>query len=128
MKTFIVSLFIFGILTALVICNAVYIGKTTDRLLALAEELPRDAESFEREAESAADKTEALYALWDDRVIRLTFTMGYESINRADGAILDMRVSMKNGNGEDFSVARAVFCDAIRRLHSLESFSFRGIF
>lgn len=127
MRTFLVALLIFLSITAFVVVNAVYIGGTAKELLALAEKLPADAESFERSGEEAKETMDALYALWDSRFRRLTRTTGYDSLDRADEAILEMRVHFENGNGEDFSVAEQTFLDAVRRLRELESFSLNGI-
>lgn len=128
MKTFIVSLFIFTLIAVLVVWNALYIGNTADALLTLAESLPQDKEAFERGGEETAMLMDSLYGLWDDRFPRLAFTAGYDNINRADDAVLQMRVCLENDNPEDFCVARAIFCDGIKRLRSLEGFSFHGIF
>lgn len=128
MRTFIVSLVILTLIAVLVIWNAVYIGSTADALLTLAESLPADKDAFERGGEDAALIMDSLYRLWDDRFPRLSFIVGYDNINRADDAVLQMRVCFDNDNADDFCVVQAIFCDGIRRLQSLEGFSFHGIF
>lgn len=128
MKTFLISVLLFCVVLILVICNALYIRKTTEELLILAESLPADADAFEAQYHAAAEEMDALYTLWDKSFMRLAFTTGYDNINRADDAMLSMYVNFENKSGEDFAVSRAIFCDGVRRLQSLESFSFHGIF
>ena len=60
--------------------------------------------------------------------IESLFTAGYDNINRADDAILLMYISYRDGDGDDFAVARMTFCDGLKRLKMLESFTLDGIF
>ena len=127
MKTFLASLILAGAVLTFVICNASYIGGKIDDLLALAEALPSTAEAFEAEDPIAKEKMETLWELWDKSFERIAFTSGYDNINRADDALLTMYVSFQNGNADDFTTARMAFCDGLKRLKMLESFSLDGI-
>ncbi len=127
MKTFLVSLVLTAAVLTFVICNSLYIGGKIEELLAIAEELPADADAFEADAAAAEEKMEQLWTLWDESFARIAFTSGYENINRADDAILTMYISFQNRNADDFTIARMTFCDGLKRLKMLESFSLDGI-
>lgn len=127
MKTFLVSLVLTAAVLTFVICNSLYIGGKIEELLAIAEELPADADAFEADAAAAEEKMEQLWTLWDESFERIAFTSGYENINRADDAILTMYISFQNRNADDFTIARMTFCDGLKRLKMLESFSLDGI-
>lgn len=126
MKTFLVSLVLTAAVLTFVICNSLYIGGKIEELLAIAEELPADADAFEADA-AAEEKMEQLWTLWDESFERIAFTSGYENLNRADDAILTMYISFQNRNADDFTIARMTFCDGLKRLKMLESFSLDGI-
>lgn len=128
MKTFIVALLLFGTVLTFVICNAFYIGKKIDSLLEIAESLPADASTFEAEYAEIETDIARLWQIWDESFNRIAFTTGYDNINRADDALLSLYVSFQNGNADDFTVARMTFCDGLKRLKMLESFSPDGIF
>ena len=127
MKTFLIALILAGSVLTFVICNAFYIGGKVDELLATAQELPADAEAFEATAGTAKEKMEKLWQLWDACFERIAFTSGYDNLNRADDAMLTMYVSFQNENTDDFMIAKMTFCDALKRLKLLESFSLNGI-
>ena len=61
MKTFLVSLVLTAAVLTFVICNSLYIGGKIEELLAIAEELPADADAFEADAAAAEEKMEQLW-------------------------------------------------------------------
>lgn len=128
MKTFIVALLLISIVFTFVVCNSCYIGNKIDTLLEIAETLPSDADAFEADKNNIEEDMERLWQMWDESFNRIAFTAGYDNINRADEAILSMYISYRNGNGDDFAVARMSFCDGLKRLRMLESFTLDGIF
>ena len=56
MKTFLVSLVLAAAVLTFVICNSLYIDGKIEELLAIAEELPADADAFEADAAAAEEK------------------------------------------------------------------------
>lgn len=128
MKTFIVAILLISAVFTFVICNAYYIGGKIDALLEIAEALPADARTFEDSYTGTEEDMNRLWQMWDESFNRIAFTTGYDNINRADDALLSMYISYQNGNGDDFAVARMTFCDGLKRLKMLESFSLDGIF
>lgn len=128
MKTFIASLLLISAVLTFVICNSCYIGGKIDALLEIAEMLPADADAFETGKDTLEDSMDLLWQMWDKSFNRIAFTAGYDNINRADDAILLMYISYRDGDGDDFAVARMTFCDGLKRLKMLESFTLDGIF
>ena len=128
MKTFIASLLLISAVLTFVICNSCYIGGKIDALLEIAEMLPADADAFEAGKDTLEDNMERLWQMWDESFNRIAFTAVYDNINRADDAILLMYISYRDGDGDDFAVARMTFCDGLKRLKMLESFTLDGIF
>ncbi len=128
MKTFIASLLLISAVLTFVICNSCYIGGKIDELLEIAETLPADADAFEAGKDTLEEDMERLWQMWDESFNRIAFTAGYDNINRADDAILLMYISYRDGDGDDFAVARMTFCDGLKRLKMLESFTLDGIF
>ena len=128
MKTFIASLLLISAVLTFVICNSCYIGGKIDALLEIAEMLPADADAFEAGKDTLEDNMERLWQMWDESFNRIALTAGYDNINRADDAILLMYISYRDGDGDDFAVARMTFCDGLKRLKMLESFTLDGIF
>jgi len=128
MKTFVVAILLISAVFTFVLCNAYYIGGKIDALLEIAETLPADARAFEADYAKTEETINRLWQMWNESFNRIAFTTGYENINRADDALLSMYVSYQNGNGDDFAVAKMTFCDGLKRLKMLESFSPDGIF
>lgn len=127
MKTFFAALVIFALVLGFVIWNAVDLQKTFGEMLTLTEALPFEAADFKQtpETQEIVDK---LYRLWDKKFARIAFTSGYENCNRADEAIGALFLHYHNNNAADFTHARLMFWDSLRRLKMLESFHFDSIF
>ena len=127
MKTFIIALIILAAVIGFIIWNTLDLQKTFDEMLSLAEALPCEAHDFKQNAETQAT-VDKLCQLWDKQFNRIAFTSGYENCNRADEAIAALFVHYRNNNAADFTHARLVFWDSLRRLRMLESFHINSIF
>ncbi len=127
MKSFLIALSLILAVSVFVCINAHCTVRTIDELLTLANELPKTAEEWDTAHEGAADTVTALCTLWDKKFPFIAFTAGYENTNRCDEAIGAMLVHFQNENDTDFTVARAEFCDCLKRLRILEGFHIQGI-
>lgn len=127
MKTFVIAIIIFSVVIGFVIWNAIDLQKSFGEMLALTEALPFDIEDFKQDAQTK-ELVDKLYYLWDKKFDRIVFTSGYENCNRADEAITALFVHYKNNNASDFTHARLILWDSLRRLKMLESFHFDSIF
>ncbi len=127
MKTFITALFILALVAGFVIWNAVDLHHTFRELLTLTESLPMEAEEFHKTAENQAT-VETLYRLWDKKFSRIAMTGSYDNLTRADEAVGSLLVHYQNGNASDFTHARLMLWDSLRRLSLFESFHPEGIF
>ncbi len=121
MKTFLISLVILCSIVGFVIWNAWDLNKTINEMLALTDALPIEATEFSRD-EKTEETISALWQLWERKFYRIAFTGGYSNCNRADEAIVALFIHYQNGNAEDFTHARLLFWDSLRRLKKLESF------
>ncbi len=127
MKTFLTALILFALIVGFVIWNTLDLQKTFQELLTLTESLPFEAEDFKKDA-ATKETVDKLYRLWDKKFNRIAFTSGYENCNRADEALGSLFIHYQNDNAEDFTHARLMFWDSLRRLKMLEGFYFDSIF
>ena len=126
MKTFIVSLLLLTLTLAFVIWNAWDLNKTLDSMLDLTQALPKESATFRKNTENEK-LLDTLWQLWDKNFNRLTVTTGYSNCNRADEAIVSMIAHYQNGNAEDFTHARLLLWDSLKRMKMLESVSLHSI-
>ena len=127
MKTFLAALVLFALIVGFVVWNTVDLQKTFQELLTLTESLPFEAQDFRKDAKTQ-ETVERLYRLWDQKFDRIAFTSGYDNCNRADEALGSLFIHFQNDNAEDFTHARLIFWDSLRRLKMLESFHLDSIF
>ena len=128
MKTFLTALLLMGIVAVFACCNSLTILRETDRLLTMAENFPANAAEFEEKKGEIGQAVEDFSLLWDRSMPMLAYTSGYENLNRADEAAILLYAAFVNDCGADFVAARHDFCDALRRLQSLEKISFSSVF
>ncbi|MBQ9748265.1 MAG: hypothetical protein IJV98_05720 [Clostridia bacterium] len=122
MKTFLIALFILALTVSFVVWNAWDLNRTAETLSALTRSLPEDAASFHKDAQTESTLAE-LYGLWDRKFERIAFTVGYNNCNRADEALLSLIAHYRNESAEDFTHARLLLLDSLRRLRVLEGIS-----
>ena len=126
MKSFIFALFLLLCITLFVTVNARQTVNSIDKMLDIANSLPKYAEEFAL-AGHIEDDVFALISLWDREFPLLVFTAGYTNTNRCDEAIGALAVYFQNKNGPDFTVALSEFCDSLSRLRILEGMGWEGI-
>ncbi len=127
MKTFIIALVVLVLVSGFVIWNAWDLTRTLDTLLSLTEALPFESADFKETPETGAHIHE-LYRLWDKSFDRIAMVSGYENLSRADEAIGSLFIHYENGNAADFTHARLMAWDSLKRLRHLESFGLGSIF
>ncbi len=121
MKTFVISLVILTLVIGFIIWNALDLNKTLDEMLTLASSLPIEASDFRKNAETEAT-VNALQSIWEQKFNRIALTESLGNLNRADEAVLSLSIHYKNDNAEDFTYARLLLLDSLKRLKSFESF------
>lgn len=127
MKTFVASVIIFVGVGAFVVLNMLAINKITGEMFEICASLPKSEEEFYANYEAALEATERLWELWDRKIDRIAYTVGYENIDRADDAMTELYSSAKNKDGGDYITAGMKFYDAILRLRELESFDIQSV-
>lgn len=127
MKTFFASAGIFLAVCGFVIWNMLSINSVIGKMNDIWEKLPQSLDEFDANYGDAMINSEKLSRLWDEKIDRLAYTVGYENIDRADDAMTELYTSAKNHDGEDFITAAMKFYDALRRLRELEGIDFQSI-
>lgn len=128
MKTFICALVIVCILTGVVVLNMLSINRTVDEMLDIASSVPEHDDDIADDFSDVADKIEKLWELWDKKITKLAYTVGYDDINRADDAMCEFYTSYVTKSKDSFITARLKFIDAVRRIKQMENFNPHSIF
>ena len=124
MKAFIIAAATLLILLSAVAVNSALICGRIDELLETAALLP-ELDPTEEGAEDVADR---LYSLWDGTVEPLSYTVGYQLIDRADDAIEEIVAAVKSKNDGNYVQALRRFTDALKRMKRLQGLTFSGVF
>lgn len=128
MKTFICALAIVCILTGIVVLNMLSINRTVDEMLDIAASVPERDGDIADDFSDVAEKVEKLRKLWDKKITKLAYTVGYDDINRADDAMSELYTSYLTKSKDSFITARLKFIDAMRRIKQMENFNPHSIF
>lgn len=128
MKTFICALVIVCILTGVVVLNMLSINRTVDEMLDIASSVPENDDDIADDFSDVAEKIEKLWELWDKKITKLAYTVGYDDINRADDAMCELYTSYVTKSKDSFITARLKFIDAVRRIKQMENFNPHSIF
>ncbi|MBQ0010032.1 MAG: hypothetical protein KBS76_02880 [Ruminococcus sp.] len=126
MRSFLCAVAIFLVVTAFVIVNTVCLGNRIEEMLTLSESLPESEEDFLSDYPLLSDDVETLWAMWDKAVRSLSLPVGYEVIDRADEAIIELRNGYRCRDEDVFLTARDKWIDSLRRMKELESFDIRS--
>ncbi len=128
MKTFICALVIVFVLCGCVVLNMFSINKTIDEMLDIACSVPERGNDISEDFSDISESVEKLWELWDKKIAKLAFTVGYDDINRADDAMGELYTSYITKTKDSFITARMKFIDAIRRIRQMENFNLHSIF
>lgn len=126
MRSFLCAVAIFVLVTGFVIVNTVCLGGQVKEMIVLSERLPESEDDFLSGYPSLSDDVETLWKMWDKAVKSLSLTVGYDVIDRADEAIIELRNGYRCRDEDVFLTARDKWLDSLRRIKELESFNIRS--
>jgi hypothetical protein len=119
MKTFVLSLCVFGTLLLTILFNCLFVDRTMDTLELTLETLPA--------CEEATESVEALTHYWERCHNELSFSISHSEIREMDNCILQMRIAAQSNSSYEYELARALGLEAIHQMRRLERFSWDGI-
>lgn len=113
MKTFYVSLAVFSLLIALIVCNGIYVRKATEKIEGLLEQaLVSDIASLL-----------PIEHYWQRTKKMLALTAPFEEIRFFDEHLIAMRAAAKAGAYSDFERSRLLAAEVLCRIRGQEEFS-----
>lgn len=115
MKTFYASLIVFFLLIALIVCNGVYVKRTTAALEALLSEISQ--------MPSSAESLQAIEEKWQSSKKILSLSVAFEELRELDAQLLSMRAAVSTGAAADFERARLLAMEALIRMREPEELS-----
>ncbi len=128
MKSVIIAIVLMAVVFGCVGINTAYFEKSTDELIEKLEQLPRQLPKNSDHAQSAMQKKiDALEDCWNKQIMRMTYTVSYAQLNRADSAINTLFIAFYSENEEDYAIARREAIDAVQRLRQLQTFHISSI-
>ena len=122
MKDFIISIILFSILIAIIVCNSIYVKKEVDILRDAVRSVPTiespDCQLF----------INSLREKWRDfkKIARLS--LNYAEINRMDCLIEELNCHLETKNDNDFEHAKVMMLNLLGEIVRLEKISVDGIF
>ncbi len=128
MKTFICALIIVCILTGCVVLNMTALNRMIDKMLDIAYDFPETPDGIRDDFSDIGDDVEKLWKLWDKNIVKISYTISYEDINRADDAINELYTSYITGTKDTFITSRMKAIDALRRIRQMENFNLQSLF
>ena len=111
MKTFYASLAAFALLIALIVCNGIYVRRTTAELEMLLSK-GADATAFSK-AESK----------WQEHKRLLSLSVSYEEMRELDNQFLAMRAAKNTNSTVTFEKARLLAVESLAHIREFEEFS-----
>ena len=124
MRSFILALAALLLLASAVAANSAFVCRRLDEITQCAKLLPE----LDPKEEGAKETAHRLYSLWDRTVEPLSYTVGYQLIDRADDAIEEIVAAVETENDGNFAQARRRFLDAVGRMRKLQGLTFTGVF
>ena len=120
MKSFVISLVLFSLLTATIVLNYSYINKCAEFLIGTSEKLSFEAED--------AGGIKELEKFWDKNRDIIGLSVSYREIDHFCETLISLRSYYESGNRSEFENSRAILIDAAEELARLERFSVGNIF
>ena len=115
MKSFYVSLAVFGLLFAVIIFNSLFVRQTADRLTSLLGALPP--------CEEASEPFEEATRFWEERRSLIALTAPHKDIEALNTQMLHLKAAIQTKDAHAFERARTLAIDAADYLQALEKFS-----
>ena len=122
MKDFIISVILFSLLIAIIVCNSVYIKKEVNLLSDAVRSVPSidspDCQLF----------INSLRSEWRDFKKVAKLSLNYSEINKMDCLIEELNCHLETKNDNDFEHAKVVMLNLLSEIVRLEKVSVDGIF
>ena len=122
MKDFIISVILFSLLIALIVCNSVYIKKEVNLLSDAVRSVPSidspDCQLF----------INSLRSEWRDFKKVAKLSLNYSEINKMDCLIEELNCHLDTQNNNDFEHAKIMMINLLSEIVRLEEISIDGIF
>ena len=115
MKTFYASLIVFFLLLALIVCNGVYVRRSTaalEEMLSALSQMPTDVDSL-TEIEEA----------WQEKRKPLSLSVSFEELRALDEQFLSMRAAVTTGEAAEFERARLLAAKTLAHIREFETLS-----
>ena len=122
MKDFIISIILFSLLIAIIVCNSIYVKKEINILRDSVKSVPSiDSPDCQLFINSLRDE-------WRDfkKIARLS--LNYTEINRMDCLIEELNCHFETKNDNDFEHAKILMLNLLGEIVRLEKISVDGIF
>ena len=120
MKTFYAVLIVFTLLIALILCNTLYIDRTTATLREHLSALPHAASTKAALAE--------LEQYWSGRRGVVALSKPLDLVWRIDELLIELRSAVVRGDSDDFDLALRLTLDAVARVQRIEGLSAEILF
>ena len=122
MKDFVISIILFSILIALIVCNSIYIKKEVNLLSDSVRSIPSidspDCQLF----------INSLRSEWRDFKKVAKLSLNYSEINKMDCLIEELNCHLYTQNNNDFEHAKIMMINLLSEIVRLEEISLDGIF
>ena len=119
MKAFLFSICVMGLLIAVILVNAAYVGRVSEEMQSALSHLP--------ECSKATEEAQALLLRWQKEEKLLELSVSAIDMNDICNLLTELCVAARLNNEEAFEQARALCLLGLSRIHLLERFSFLHI-
>ena len=119
MKAFVISLVALFALCALVICNGLYIEKTTENLKICASDV---------KASGSEQALNALKSLWDEHKFAISISVPHKETDEFEKSLILLEQRISEGNSQEFFEACALTARAIEEIKTHGTASADNIF
>ena len=122
MKDFIISVILFSLLIALIVCNSVYIKKEVNLLSDAVRSVPSI------DSPDCQLLINSLRSEWRDFKKVAKLSLNYSEINKMDCLIEELNCHLYTQNNNDFEHAKIMMINLLSEIVRLEEISIDGIF
>ncbi len=116
MKQVVIAFVLIGLITALIVCNALYLTNLCGELLDMCIQLPETKEQFQK---VSAEQVENILAKFKSNTIFMNLALPFPEIREAECAITDLISYVRAQNYEEYVAAKA---RSILRLKILQGY------
>ena len=121
MKAWIISLFLFAAMLAVIIGNAIYVRHVTEHVV-------QELQSLSVSDPFSAERLERLDAYWQHHKKYVALSISYRELDRLCEMLLSLRVAQDEKNAVNFELYRRLSVDAAEEVARLERFSVENLF